>query len=61
MSHKIIISSAVKTLLQDPVVRQQLTPTQLTRVDHVCTHADISDDDFRFLTRCVNRAYCIED
>lgn len=61
MSHKIIISSALKALLQEPEVRAELTQTKLDRVDHICTHEDISDDDFRFLTRCINRAYCEED
>jgi hypothetical protein len=51
----------MKALLQNPEVRAELTPTNLARVDHVCTHEQISDDDFRFLTRCINRAYCEED
>lgn len=61
MAHRIIISSAIKALLQDPEVRQEMSAAKLARIDHVCTHTEISDDDFRFLTRCIDRAYCEED
>ncbi len=61
MSHRIIISSAIKALFQEPEVRTKLTSTQLARADHICTHADISDDDFRYLTRRLNQVFCKED
>jgi len=61
MSHRVVIIDAVKTLFTEPEVREQLTNTQLARVDHVCTHTDISDNDFRFLMRRLSQAYCADD
>lgn len=61
MSHRIIISSAVKTVFQDTEVRSELTTTQLAKVDSICAQTEPCDEDFRYLTRRLNQAYCQED
>jgi hypothetical protein len=61
MSHRIIISSAVKTVFQDSDVRAHLTSPQLAKVDNICAQAEPCDDDFRYLTRRLNKLYCSED
>jgi len=59
--HRIIIASAVKAALQDTDVRAELTANQLAKVDQICANDDPCDEDFRYLTRRLNKAYCIED
>lgn len=61
MSHKIIISSAIKAVFQDPEVRAELTTSQLAKVDNICTQAEPCDEDFRYLARRLTQAYCQED
>lgn len=61
MSHKIIISSAIKALFQDPEVRSELTTAQLAKVDQICAQDEPCDEDFRYLSRRLTRAYCEED
>jgi hypothetical protein len=61
VAHKIIISSAIKTLFQDPEVRAELTTNQLAKVDNICTQAEPCDEDFRYLARRMVQAYCEED
>lgn len=61
MSHRIIINSAVRAALQDPDVRVKLTPAQCARVDQILAAAEPCDEDFRYLTRRLNQAYCQDD
>lgn len=61
MAHRIIISNAVKAAFQDPEVRSELTESQLERVDSICAQDEPCDEDFRYLTRRLNKAYCVED
>lgn len=59
--HRIIISSAMKTLFQEPEVRNELTTSQLAKVDSICAQDEPCDEDFRYLTWRLNRAYTSED
>lgn len=61
MSHRVIIISSVKSLLQEPEVRSELTTSQLAKVDNICSQSEPCDEDFRYLTRRLNQAYCSED
>lgn len=61
MSHQIIIRNAVVAVFQDPEVRAELTPAQLARVDSICAHPSPCDEDFRYLTRRLNQAFCTDD
>lgn len=61
MSHRIIISSAIKAVFQEPEVRSELTTTQLAKVDSICLQDEPCDEDFRYLTRRLTWAYCEED
>lgn len=61
MSHRIIIASAIKATFQDAEVRSELTTTQLAKVDNICAQEYPCDDDFRYLTRRLNQAYCDEN
>jgi hypothetical protein len=61
ISHRIIISSAIKAVFQEPEVRAELTTTQLARVDSICAQTEPCDEDFRYLTRRLNAAYCADD
>lgn len=61
MSHRVIIFSAVKAAFEDPEVRSELTTTQIAKVDQICAQAEPCDEDFRYLSRRLTRAYCEED
>lgn len=61
MSHRIIISSAIKAVFQESEVREKLSTQQLAKVDQICAQEEPCDEDFRYLTRKLNKAYCIED
>lgn len=61
MSHRIIISSAVKAAFQTPDVRDLLTTAQLARVDSICAQDEPCDEDFRYLARRLTQAYCTDD
>ena len=61
MSHRVIIISALKSLFEQPEVREELPTAKLAKVDSICTHAEPNDEDFRFLTRRLNQVYCSED
>lgn len=61
MSHRVIIFSAVRTAFEDPAVRSELTTTQLAKVDQICAQSEPCDEDFRYLTRRLNKAFCEED
>lgn len=62
MSHRVIISSNVKAMLQDPEVSSQLTSNQQTRVTPICDDPEPPcDDDMHFLLRCLGRVYSSED
>lgn len=61
MSHQIIIRNAVAAVFQDPEVRAEFTPAQLQRVDSICAQAEPCDEDFRYLTRRLNQAFCTDD
>ena len=61
MSHRTVILSAVKAAFQDPEVRAELTTTQLAKVDQICAQDEPCDEDFRYLTRRLTAAYCVED
>ncbi len=59
--HRIIISSAIKAVFQDTAVRSEMTSPQLSKVDNICAQSEPCDDDFRYLTRRLNKLYCSED
>lgn len=61
MSHRIIISNRIREVFQDPEVRSELTSKQLAKVDQICAQTEPCDEDFRYLTRRLNKAYCAED
>lgn len=61
MSHRTVILSAVKVAFQDAEVRSELTATQLARVDSICAQDEPCDEDFRYLARRLNQAYCSDD
>lgn len=61
MSHRIIISSAVKAIFQEPEVRSKFDSSQLAKIDHICSQEVPCDEDFRYLTRRLNDVYCQED
>jgi hypothetical protein len=61
LSHQIIIRNAIKAVFQDSEVRAELTPRQLANVDRICEQDEPCDEDFRYLTRRLNKAYCEED
>lgn len=61
MAHRIIIASAIKAVFQEPEVRSELTTSQLAKVDQICAQTEPCDEDFRYLTRRLTRAYCEED
>lgn len=61
MSHRIIISNAVRLALQDPDVRANLTAAQCSRVDQILVSDQPCDEDFRYLTRRLNQVYCQDD
>jgi hypothetical protein len=61
LSHQIIIRNAIRAVFQDSEVRAELTTNQLARVDSICAQDEPCDEDFRYLTRRLNKAYCEED
>lgn len=61
MSHRVVIFSAVKSAFQDSEVRSELTTAQLAKVDQICEQTEPCDEDFRYLSRRLTRAYCEED
>jgi hypothetical protein len=61
MSHRTVILRAVKAAFQDSEVRSELTTNQLAKVDQICSQTEPCDEDFRYLTRRLNKAYCEED
>jgi len=48
-------------MLDDPEVRDHLTPGQCTKVDQILACATWTDEQFRYLSRRVTQAYCNED
>lgn len=61
MSHRIVIMNAIKPALQDASVREELTTTQLAKVDQICTQTEPCDEEFRYLMRRLTQAYAEED
>lgn len=62
MSHRIIISSAVQTALQEPDVQSELTPNQNQRIGVICAgEQPPCDVDMHYLLRMLGRAYAQED
>lgn len=61
MSHRTVILRAVKAAFQESEVRAELTTAQIARVDNICAQDEPCDEDFRYLTRRLNKAYCEED
>lgn len=62
MTHRVVISSKVAEALQDPVVRDELTTAQCTKVDQILNGPQpCCDEDFRYLMRRLTRVYCVED
>lgn len=64
MSHRIIISSAMRTTLGDTDVRQKLTTNQCSKLDAIfcsCEPGTETDDQFHFMSRMQAKAFCEED
>jgi hypothetical protein len=61
VSHRTIIFNALKATLEEPEVRAEFTTHQLAKIDQICAHTEPCDNDFRYLTRMQNKAYCEED
>jgi hypothetical protein len=61
VSHRIIIYSNAKTALETPDVRERFTPQQCTRIDEILQSAEPPDEDFRYLARRLQQAYCADD
>jgi hypothetical protein len=61
MSHRVIIINSIKAVFQEPDVRSELTTQQLAKVDQICAQTEPCDEDFRYLMRRLNKAYCEED
>lgn len=62
MSHRIIISSAVLTALQDPDVQSELSTNQNSHVGVICAgEQPPCDVDMHYLLRILGRAYAQED
>jgi hypothetical protein len=63
MSHNrrhIIISNMIVTF-QAADVRSQFSTAQLSKIDQICAQTEPCDEDFRYLTRRLNAAYCADD
>ena len=62
MTHRVVISSKVAEILNEPEVREHLTPAQCTKVDQILNGPQpCCDEDFRYLQRRVNGVYCEGD
>lgn len=62
MAHRIIISSAVQTALQDQDVQAELSDNQNARVAIICAgEQPPCDVDMHYLLRMLGRAYAQED
>lgn len=62
MSHRVIIIDSIAPALQDAEVRDTFTTAQCTRVDQILNGPrPCSDEDFRYLVRRLERAYCQGD
>lgn len=61
MSHRTVITSSLRTLFSDPEIQSEMTVAQCERVNQILQADEPSDDDFRYLTRRLNKAYCQDD
>lgn len=62
MSHRVVISSAVAQIINEPEVRELLTPAQCTKVDQILNGPQpCCDEDFRYLQRRISNVYCEGD
>jgi hypothetical protein len=61
VSHQVIIINSFRAMLDDPEVRDHLTPAQCTKVDQILACPTWTDEQFRYLSRRVAQAYCSED
>lgn len=64
MAHKIIISNAMRSALTSPEVQEELTIAQRDKclcIINGCAAGEETDEQFRYLTRAMNKAFCIED
>lgn len=62
MAHKVIIIDSLKTALQNPEVRDTFTPQQSTKTDQILNGTQpCSDQDFRYLIRRLEKAFCQDD
>lgn len=62
MAHRVIIIDSLRAALQDPEVRDTFTTAQCVKVDQILNGPQpCGDEDFRYLTRRLTRAYCSDD
>lgn len=63
MSHRIPIFESIVAPLQEPEVRDHLTPAQCTKVDQIVAAGEpaCSDENFRYLQRRLAKVFCQDD
>lgn len=61
MSHRIPIINKMREMFADPEIQSEMTVAQCERVNQILQANEPSDDDFRYLTRRLNKTYCHDD
>lgn len=61
MSHRVVIINKMRETFADPEIQSAMTVAQCERVNQILQADEPSDDDFRYLTRRLNKTYCHDD